>query len=257
MQLNEQDIFQLEDLWHGQLQGSEKMALEKRLAEDSAFYEAAQAWKKLSQEGFKPTKAESKALNSIKGRLSNYEASPVIDNQKSSKERSIGQQPRIRRMIYFSLAAAIMLLLLWLSPLNTWLQPVSPYQQYFAHLSRDNANLGANIQSAAEAYDSKQYGIAYPGLLAAVSENGDSLNYLYAGVAALGSKQAEAATVIFESLLNQPNWALYQNDIQWYLALAYLEQNRIKEARTLLQVISQEQGEYSENAALILKKLTY
>lgn len=255
MELSEQHIEALEALWQGQLQESEKGNLEKRLAEDPAFFQAAQAWKQLSQEGFKPTQKESEALNTIKARLKNYEASPIIGRQKSSKKRLLGQSVKTRRLLYFSLAAAIILLLLWLNPLNTWLKPISPYQQYFAHLARDNANLGTAIQSAEEAYDLKQYGKAYSGLLAAVAENGDSLNYLYAGVAALGSEQAENAAIIFENLLNQSNWALYQDEIRWYLALAYLEQNRTEEAQSLLQALYQEQGEYSQNAALILENL--
>lgn len=256
MQLNEEHIVALEALWQGQLQHPEKTTLEKRLVEDQVFFQAAQAWKKLSQEGFKPTQAESEALNRIKNRLRNYDSAKVINIQESTKKRLQEQPFKNRRILYLSLAAAIILLLLWLSPLNTWLQPISPYKQHFAHLSRDNANLGTDIQSAEEAYDLKQYGKAYPGLLAAVAENGDSLNYLYAGVAALGSNQAEAARVIFETVLNKPNWALYQNEIRWYLALAYLEGKRIEEARPLLQVLYQEQGEYSQNAALILENLT-
>lgn len=258
MNLSETDIFQLEALWQNSLESSEKEALEKRLHEDAEFHKAAEDWKLIVTEGFLPPTAEQKELAEIKARMLDYaQTSETTPKQEKNKEEKSEQKPIIRRLYIGLAAAAALLLLFWLGPLKGLLLPIpnSPSEQFFAHLPRDNANLSGDGETGQQAYDRKAYKKAYTALLDEVAAGGDSLNIIYAGVAAIGSGQAEKAIPLLEPLLSSENWRLYQAEISWYLALAYVDQQRWEQANRLLQEIDQASGPYSAQAKELIQEI--
>lgn len=256
MNLSETDIFQLEALWQNSLESSEKEALEKRLQEDTEFQKAAADWKLIVTEGFLPPTGEQKELAEIKARMLGYaEKDEAIAEGEQEKEVKSERKPIIRRLYIGLAAAAALLLLLWLGPLKGLLFPNSPSEQFFAHLPRDNANLSGDGETGQQAYDRKAYKKAYTALLAEIAAGGDSINIIYAGVAAIGSGQPEKAIPLLEPLLSSENWRLYEAEISWYLALAYVEEEQWEQAERLLQAIDQASGPYSVQAKALIQDI--
>ncbi|PHN01563.1 tetratricopeptide repeat protein [Flavilitoribacter nigricans] len=254
--LDETDIQLLEDYWQGQLDATASAALEQRLAEDPVFAAAAGEWKLLLEEGFGPASGERRELEAIKIRLKSYaetEGKPPKDTQPTPSTNE--KAPALRR-IYLAVAAAAAVLLLFLfTPLKNIFQPDDPYAEYFAHLPRDNANLSDDAETGQEAYDRQDYKTAYPLLLEEVAAGGDSLNLIYAGVAAVGSGQGAEAISILEPLLQSDKWQFYQEEIRWYLALAYVNRREADKANDLLNAIVRSNASYAEEAASLLQQL--
>lgn len=249
--LTASEIQLLEDYWNGQLEAEAMAALEQRMAEDEAFAQAAQEWQTLIEEGQNPPAVERQQMEAIKARLQGYAAEPEIPEVQPGQKRG----SKIRPMYLYLAAAASVLILLWLSPLARLWQGSDPYAAYFAHLSRDNANLSLKTEDGSTAYDHQDYRKALPLLLEEVAAGGDSLNLIYAGVAAIGSGQAERAIPILEPLLASQNWQLYHGEIRWYLALAHLQQQEKNKAVGLLQVIAAAQGDYQQQAQQLIDHL--
>jgi len=247
MRLSEEDIIKLEAMWQGALDSTERAALEKQLQEDAAFHEAAEEWKLIVSEGFLPPQEELEEQEEIKKRMQAYAQEAEIDSV-AEAERPF----RIRRLYIGLAAAAVLLLLLWLGPLGRVLGPSSPADNFFAHLPRDNANLSDPGDAGKQAYDRQTYKRAYTALLQDVASGGDSLNLIYASVAAIGSGQAEKAIPILESLVDANNWRLYQSEISWYLALAYVYEEQNGQAISLLEKMVDTGGEYSAEAQALL-----
>lgn len=252
MNLSEADIIKLENYWNGQLAPSEQTALEKRLAEDTAFREAAAEWQFIIREAFMPPKEEIAEAAEIKKRLLSYQ-----DDQHSTRQAVATLKPKrpmSLRWIAVGLAVAALLLLLWFT-LNSLLQEQRPSDGFFAHLSRDNANLSNEAPLGRQAYDQKKYAKAYPALVAEVEAGGDSLSLIYAGVAAIGSGQADKAVSLLEPLAAAENWSFYQSEIRWYLALAYLDNGEIDRANDLLNLLIQANDAYAEDAKNLIQKI--
>ncbi len=248
MKLSEKDIVKLEALWQGTLDPKGQAELERQLEEDAAFQQAAEEWKLIVNEGFLPPQEELEEQEEIKRRMQTY----AEEDELRANSKPEAKPFRLRRLYIGLAAAAVLLLLLWLGPLRRILGPSSPADDFFAHLPRDNANLSDPGDAGRQAYDQKNYTKAYTALLQDVAAGGDSLNLIYAGVAAIGSGQAEKAIPILESLLDANNWQLYQSEIGWYLALAYAYDEQDEKAVNLLEEIAEQGGEYSVQAKDLL-----
>lgn len=244
-ELSDTDIQLLEDFWNGQLSDTKKQEVENRLNKDAAFRTLANEWQLLFTQARIAPKDEVEEAGQIKDRLLNY----AKEEKETKKVRSI-------RPIYYllSAAAAVALILLWLNFNDTLLEK-DPASRYFTHLSRDNANLSPSIESGEDAYDQKKYDRAYALLLEEVAAGSDSLNLIYSSVAAIGSEQGAQAILILEPLVNTESWQLYQSEIQWYLALAYIQEGETGKASTLLKTIADANGEYSKNAQALVEQI--
>lgn len=251
MKLSEEDIIKLEAFWQGTLDADEQAELERQLQEDKAFQQAAEEWKLIVNEGFLPPQEELEEQEEIKKRMQAY----AEESEPEAPHKSEAKPFRLRRLYIGLAAAAVLLLLLWLGPLGRILGPSSPADEFFAHLPRDNANLSDPGDAGKQAYDQQTYRKAYTALLQDVSSGGDSLNLIYASVAAIGSGQAEKAIPILEPLVGANNWQLYQSEIAWYLALAYVYEEQNRQAINLLEKIVDTGGEYSAEAQALLATL--
>lgn len=251
MKLSEEDIIKLEAFWQGTLDANEQAELEKQLQEDTAFRQAAEEWKLIVNEGFLPPQEELEEQEEIKRRMQTYAEEPEAETTTEPEARPF----RLRRLYIGLAAAAALLLLLWLGPLGRILGPSSPADDFFAHLPRDNANLSDPGDAGKQAYDQQTYKKAYKALLQDVASGGDSLNLIYASVAAIGSGQAEKAIPILEPLVDANNWQLYQSEISWYLALAYVYEEQDERAISLLEKMVDTGGEYSAEAKALLATL--
>lgn len=130
------------------------------------------------------------------------------------------------------------------------------------------------VNTAMYQYDLKNYENANMAFqkLVAYKENNDTILFYY-GISQLGAGQIEEAIALFNQLLEQKESLFYRfGHAKWYLALAYLdeagkiqkskskENNKelsamIGQSKRLLKEIVAENGDYSENALKILKKL--
>lgn len=256
MKLSEEDIFKLEALWQGTLGSAEQVALEKRFQEEPGFLKAAEEWKLIVTEGFLPPLEEQKEMAEIKARMMGYAATSDATTLSEANKVEKPQRSFLIRHRYAGLAAAAaILLLLWLSPLNQMIWPKRPAADFFAHLPRDNANLSDAGDTGQKAYDRQDYGKAYTLLLAEIAAGGDSLDIIYAGVAAIGSGQADKAIPLLQPLLTSNTWGLYHAEIRWYLALAFFDQGKRDEASELLREIITSNGTYSAQAKALLEQI--
>ncbi|MEL6944807.1 MAG: hypothetical protein AAFO82_19285 [Bacteroidota bacterium] len=252
MNLSETDILLLEDYWAGRLKPEAQTALEKRLAEDADFQAAAAEWQLIVQEGLMPPISEQEEIDDIKNRLLSYakEEVPTTTTKVVESKRFDNN-----RMLYIGLAiAASVALFLWLNPFGETIQS-DPYGEYFTHLPRENANLSNETVDGKKAYDERRYEEAHTALLAEVEAGSDSLNLIYAAIAAIGSKQTESAITILEPLVGQESWKFYQAEIQWYLALAYLKEGAKTKARDLLEYLIETNSMYKDKAEELVTQL--
>ncbi|MCF8371832.1 MAG: hypothetical protein K9H64_09430 [Bacteroidales bacterium] len=128
------------------------------------------------------------------------------------------------------------------------------------------------VNTAMYQYDLKNYenaNIAFQKLVT-YKENNDTILFYY-GISQLGTGQIEEAIALFNQLLEQKESLFYRfGHAKWYLALAYLNEAgkiqktkgneeelsaMIGQSKRLLKEIVVENGDYSDNAQKILKKL--
>lgn len=109
------------------------------------------------------------------------------------------------------------------------------------------------LQAGMAAYDARQYAEAARSLEVYISRRPDNAARVYLGVARiLSGKAADAIAPL--SLAAQSQEPPIQESALWYLALAYLENDRPDEARQTLEFIPA-YGIYSVQAQELLKKL--
>jgi len=77
----------------------------------------------------------------------------------------------------------------------------------------------------------------------------------YSGLASIEANQNEKAIGEFKYIIDQKN-NLFVENAQWYLALSYLKNNQVKEARSLLVQINNSTNPHNKEAAQILKRIT-
>lgn len=125
----------------------------------------------------------------------------------------------------------------------------------FVWLPRQEATLGAqeNAERGLAAYDRQEYGLAYPLLQQGVADGVlDSVNLLYAAVAALGDDKPAPARDLLNELLAGGRYPMETNNVRYYLALAELQLGGRERATELLQANVDEGGEMSERSREVL-----
>lgn len=126
------------------------------------------------------------------------------------------------------------------------------------NLQRSETSNDSDYQAAIEAYEVKDYATAIPILeQALVATPNDNDIKMLLGNSYLGAKQgqAQAAVDLFKPLAADES-SLYIEQAEWYLALAYLQNDQVVEAQSLLEEIAAEEiGKYPKLARAILKQL--
>jgi tetratricopeptide (TPR) repeat protein len=77
----------------------------------------------------------------------------------------------------------------------------------------------------------------------------------YSGLACIEANQNEKAIGEFKYIIDQKN-NLFVENAQWYLALSYLKNNQVKEARSIFAKINNSTNPHNKEASQILKRIT-
>lgn len=182
----------------------------------------------------------------------------------ATREAPVKTLPNHYRWINRIAAAAVILIL----PLAGWMYWNAQakerlFSQYFQSYESDYLSLrgeGAEtpnpmLQKAMEIYQQKEYLESIPlfdSYLEQVPEN--TIAAFHAGMASLEAGQTSKAIQYFEIVrLNDPS---YYEDASWYLALAYLDMDRVEEANGVLEdLATREDGFYFTKVKALQKSL--
>jgi hypothetical protein len=77
----------------------------------------------------------------------------------------------------------------------------------------------------------------------------------YTGLASIETNQNEKAINEFKFIIDQKN-NLFIENAQWYLALSYLKNNQVKDAKSLLLQINNSSNPHNKEASQILKRIS-
>ncbi len=114
-------------------------------------------------------------------------------------------------------------------------------------------NKNTEESAAIRAYEREDYYAAIKYYEKAIDNNpGNPKNHLFLGISLLATHQQQKAIVI---LKNTPPSERFYFDIQWYLALAYVKDKAIDDARTILFKLTSQENYYQYGAMVILEKL--
>ncbi|MCO5248598.1 MAG: tetratricopeptide repeat protein [Chitinophagales bacterium] len=155
--------------------------------------------------------------------------------------------------------AAVVLLLLGISTRFLWSEDpnVKLFNQYYKALSapedvfrgdQSSSQIPLKAKQASEAYDELDYKKSVEFYTELLKENPNNAKYtLFLGLSYLNQGRYDDAILLFNDYT--PQGVQYDEDIQWYLALAHLRKGEIQTSRLLLQTIYQNRESYYANTA--------
>ena len=238
------DTFELiERYLAGDLPPEEKAAFEERLLKEKALAE----------------ELEKQRLTHMATDI--YAQLLTKEKIKTISQQVVNSKKRTRRLL--SLAAAIAILIIagggyFFGSNNYSNQALA--QKYFDVYPDRITTMGAitdvSIEQGMKAYNEKKFDDA----LDIFSSLPDTIEQyelieLYIGITRLGTDQVSAAINTLEQITNSGNQ--YAEAAQWYLALAYLENENPEAAIILLNKIVQDESFQSSNAERLLKNLNH
>lgn len=264
-ELDEKDLDRVDAYHRGELSATEEAELRERIGQDPGFAEIVRQQEILLR-ALEPTPeelAERAAFRSsfLERQQLRKNASPV------QGARTPGPLPaKIRPLLTRWLAGAAAMLLIGLA--GYWASskvlrtdvPAQAAVPYFTPLNRLGGRMGSTpiaeeqLAIAYKAYDTGDYATAAPLLNSPALIAADSLNLLFGAVANLGLGNAEAAANTLESLRRTRFYLPNQAEIDFYLALAYLNNGEREKGLELLRTTSLLPGIYGEEAGEVLKK---
>ena len=119
--------------------------------------------------------------------------------------------------------------------------------------SSDENQVNEQLNQAISAYQNQDFESAATGFSEITEVNPDNLSYLfYQAVSLLESQKATEAIPVFQALLSQPKHTLSEQS-QWYLALAYLQQEDTVNVKKHLEGIEEGEFKYEEAQTLLTK----
>ena len=257
---NTNDKELLDQYLRGKLSSVEQLNLEKRLATDislanqlaelgevqqgirlarlASVLEEVQDWEReatIQEGGFEGEVSEMIRLEKHRELLGEIRDFEKEEKEQRIKSHQIGWH-------WWEMAASIALLLGvgWFT-----FQPSEPtiHEKLFAEYFEPYPAIGNSRgeshsefkESAFENYLVEDYEAAIP-KFKFLSERGDSLSLFYLGVAQLGKKDSRKATQTF--LKFQKEFAFFEDEVNWYLGLAYLMESDHDKAKSQLKKIS-------------------
>ena len=215
-------LAEIEAYYDGELSDDAAEHLRKRLVDDSELANKVAEWEAVYRQVLRPSAVDMRQWADLRAK---FDAIGATMPAPEAKVRKL--QPRV----WWGAAAGAMLLLI----AGWWAfgRPADPAvqlaEQKFAWLPRQELLLGPNedAQSGLLAYDRGEFATAYPLIMEGIA-NGrlDSVNLLYAGVAALGDGQAGEARSVLRELLETGRYPLDEEDLRYYLALAEIQEGQ-------------------------------
>lgn len=239
----------IESYYDGALPGPEEARLRARLQADPELAAAAAAFEAVHRYGLRIGPEEIAEREALRQRLRAIEAAEPAPRLRS--------RPRYRRLS--AVAAAVLLLIaagFWYFHSSSTNPRLA--EEYFVWLPREEARLGPGEDAALglAAYDRQEYETAYPLLLGGVANGAlDSVNLLYAGVAALGSNRPADARRHLRELLATGRYPLQAPDLHYYLGLAALYLDEMEEARRELTAASGSRSRNAQRAEQLLARI--
>lgn len=258
MILNEKDIATLEAYYNHELSATDISQLKKRIAQDASFKKAVQKWEELWVLAFTPTQEEQQMAIKHKAYLKTVEAQ--IKAQQSKTPTLV--QPYVWKSLLALLVLALLFIVWKTKSDHAPATPTTNNNQviaqatdipYFMHLDRDDLNLSTSKTKALAYYDQKNYQQAWPLLQQNLEGPQDSIQLLYAAVAAIASEQPRVAIQALKALDASDTFVYYNNEIHYYLALAYIQTQEKNKADSLLHLLLEGSNNYSNNAKKLLE----
>ncbi|PLX12912.1 MAG: hypothetical protein C0597_12395 [Marinilabiliales bacterium] len=164
---------------------------------------------------------------------------------------------------YPSVAAVVVLLIVianvYFNPFNK-LDQQEIFQSYYdtypsinGHRSGTSAEQNVNLVSAFNYYDESNYKEAEPYFKWVLEKDQSNVsNQFYLAICLIeNSKLSEAEIYLNDLILKQDH--LFWEQSHWYLALVYIEQEKVEQAKAIFEKIVKEKMTYASNAKKILK----
>ena len=245
--LNHKDIDLLEAYTYGEISPVAEADLRERLKQDADFAAAVRRWELLEREGFvtAPSKNTRAAVEE------------ALEKQPDQK-----MEPPVKKPWWWYLLGLLLVVGLVVAVWSLFVKPSSApaaappsevpaeslesaqdqvyadlVDEYFRHLPSENFHLGSAEtleERALAAYEARDYETALPLLLETVEMGGDSLNLLYAGVAALGS--GDGKNPLKEIVVNtNSSLSGFEEEIVYYQALIFLNKGDVESSYNVLE----------------------
>lgn len=234
----------IEQYFNKELDEAERAAFEKQLAEDEALAKAFSQRKEMEDFlALRPGREQ------LKAQVSELSTAFFPATQEPTAKRI-----PIRRTLYWIAgAAAAILLILFLGP---WFSAPPTYAQFAEHrpLSlQERGHNELNLSQIETAFNEGNYAEAQQLLGAYLVENPSDIQaQLYASITALELGETKQAIALLQPI--GEGTSAYRLTAQWYLALAYLQEQNYSACETALQKIPTQNYWYSK-AQVLLKKL--
>lgn len=239
----EKDYKLIEDYLNGKLDQNQVALFEKRLNDDPAFAEAFQLEKSMN-------------IFLVKENNKN-QLLPQLESlgEKHFQTAKVKSLQSNRRWLYSGLAVAASIALL-IFALNGFFQK-SLYEQYANHQALnliEKSEASPNAAQAQNEFNANDFQSAYKSLDLYLNQHPeDTKAFLAKGITALETGQYEEALSIFNQIHSE-NSALKTNGT-WYLALTYLKQDKLENARTYLLLIPESENFLFKQAQELMQKL--
>ena len=188
-----------------------------------------------------------------------------IDQQVTAMSKTTEPEQKGSTFLLLRLAAGFALVLA--AAFLLWPSDPSAEQLFaanFEHLPSAvaNTNLERGTTEAEDwkskaflAYEQKNYEQAIPNFETYLANTTDFESQFYFGIALLGEGYAQKAINQLKGVKNNPPSDVYGEYATWYLALAYLQVDEVENAKSLLQLLSENSADYQEQAKKLLNAL--
>lgn len=257
------DIERIEAYLKGQLDEKAKQKMEEKIHSSPSFAAEVEAYRPLI-EGFNALE-----LEHFEEQMAQWERK----HQQGGALKVVGKAQSKSNRRWLSIAAAIALLLI---PAGILLfnnadqagaavanNELEAFEQYFEPtpyqlVSRtaispdedeEKARLEAILNNAISAYNAKEYSTAIDLFSAYVAEKPESMHInFFLGVSYLAENQIDPAKAIFNELIKHKH-NMYHDQAEWYLALAELKSENLKQAMRLLRRMKRKDAHYCNKEA--------
>ncbi|GJM29771.1 MAG: hypothetical protein DHS20C17_24060 [Cyclobacteriaceae bacterium] len=250
-------IDEFDGYFSGNLSDLEKADLESRLKTDHKLEQAFQEYKYLRNGiDYSIMKTLKEELQELEATLPDIELEPetklILEQIPTSSSSTIWKAAAAIVAIAISAGALFYQLQSPSSSQDLFSQHFEPYPNEFVSASRGADQTPDLMVEAFRAYDSHDYTAAISGFQSILEQEESPLVLFYLGSAQLHEDKGTLAIGTFQRFLEiSPDMVI---EGKWYLALSYLNENRVEDARKLLEELKQS-DERGAQARKVLKQL--